>query len=92
MIYDLQVPTLSFFYGIKIQMYWDEHPPPHFQATKGGRLVVILIETLEVREGGLAPTDMALVLQWAKLHQSELKEAWELCTQLKPPIRITPLP
>ena len=86
------VPTLSFFYGIKIQMFWDEHPPPHFHATKGGRFVVIAIETLEVRDGALAPRDMALVLQWAKLHQVELKEAWELCTQLKPPTRITPLP
>ena len=26
------MPTLSFFYGIAIQMYWDDHPPPHFHA------------------------------------------------------------
>ena len=24
------VPTLSFFYGILIQMFWNDHAPPHF--------------------------------------------------------------
>lgn len=29
------MPTISMFYGILIQMYWDEHAPPHFHATYG---------------------------------------------------------
>ena len=24
------MPTLSFFYGILIQMFWNDHAPPHF--------------------------------------------------------------
>jgi hypothetical protein len=24
------VPTISIFYGIIIQMYWNDHAPPHF--------------------------------------------------------------
>ncbi len=23
------MPTISMFYGIVIQMFWKEHPPPH---------------------------------------------------------------
>jgi hypothetical protein len=87
----LRVPTLSFFYGIKIVMYWREHPPPHFHAKSAGETVVINILTLEVDRGALAPAKLALVLQWAKMHQSELLEAWELCTQQKSPQNITPL-
>ena len=26
------MPTLSAFYGIVIQMFWQDHPPPHFHA------------------------------------------------------------
>jgi hypothetical protein len=29
------MPTISVFYGIIIQMFWDEHAPPHFHATYG---------------------------------------------------------
>lgn len=29
------MPTISMFYGIIIQMYWDEHAPPHFHAIYG---------------------------------------------------------
>ncbi len=26
------MPTISTFYGILIQIYWQDHPPPHFHA------------------------------------------------------------
>jgi hypothetical protein len=26
------MPTISWFYGIAIRMYFLDHPPPHFQA------------------------------------------------------------
>jgi len=29
------MPTISMFYGMLIQMYWDEHAPPHFHAIYG---------------------------------------------------------
>lgn len=29
------VPTISRFFGILIQMYLDDHPPPHFHAIYG---------------------------------------------------------
>jgi len=86
------MPTLSVFYGIKIQMFWRDHPPPHFHATSEGSVVVIDIMTLAVLQGSLSPAKLALVLQWAKQNQQELLEAWELCTQQKSPNSITPLP
>jgi hypothetical protein len=32
------MPKISVFYGIVIQMFWREHPPPHFHALYGARL------------------------------------------------------
>lgn len=29
------MPTISRFFGILIQMYLDDHPPPHFHAIYG---------------------------------------------------------
>lgn len=29
------MPTICQFYGIMIQMFWNEHAPPHFHATYG---------------------------------------------------------
>jgi hypothetical protein len=86
------MPTLSFFHGIKIQMYWNEHPPPHFHASGEGDVVVVEIRTLAILRGDLSPKKLALVLEWAQLHQEELLEAWELCSKLQSPQTITPLP
>jgi hypothetical protein len=30
------VPRISAFYGIVIEMYFGDHPPPHFHARYGG--------------------------------------------------------
>ena len=29
------MPTIAWFYGIMIQMYYDDHNPPHFYARYG---------------------------------------------------------
>jgi hypothetical protein len=29
------MPTISYFYGIAIQMFWNDHSPPHFHALYG---------------------------------------------------------
>ena len=45
------MPTVATFDGIKIQFYWDEHPPPHFRAEFGEYRAMIDIEALEIIEG-----------------------------------------
>lgn len=86
------MPTLSWFHGIKIQMFWKEHPPPHFHARVAGKTVVIDIRDLSRIVGGLPPDSMNLVLEWAKQHQVELLEAWDLCSRQEQPKQIAPLP
>jgi hypothetical protein len=85
------MPTLSIFYGIVIQMYWQDHPPPHFHALYAEHEALIDIRTLEVLEGSLPRRALALVLQWARIHRAELTEDWNLCRQRQPPQAIEPL-
>jgi hypothetical protein len=85
------VPTLSSFYGIVIQMFWNEHAPPHFHALYGEFEVLVDIRTLGVLEGYLPRRAMALVLEWAAIHRMELLEDWDLCTAKQTPHKIDPL-
>jgi hypothetical protein len=85
------MPTIATFYGILIQMYWHDHPPPHFHALYAEHEARIDIRTLDVIESGIPRRALALVLEWAQDHRTELMEDWELCTRRQPPRKIAPL-
>ena len=72
------MPEISRFYGIVIQMYYGDHPPPHFHAYYGDATAKIDIHTLAVTEGALPRRALALVLEWAVQHRRELLEDWRL--------------
>lgn len=85
------MPTISTFYGIIIQMYWNDHAPPHFHAIYGASKATIDIQGIFICEGSLPGRIAQLVLRWAKLHQEELMEDWELCLGKQQPKVIDPL-
>jgi hypothetical protein len=85
------MPTLSVFYGIVIQMFWREHPPPHFHALYGEYEAQIDLRDLRVIRGALPRRATALVLEWAEEHRDELMEDWNLCSQLQTPRPIEPM-
>lgn len=85
------VPTLSVFYGIVIQMFWDEHAPPHFHALYGEHEAMVDIRTLEILRGHLPRRALVLVMEWASLHRAELLEDWDLCVRRQSPRKIAPL-
>ena len=86
------MPTLSFFYGILIQMYWDDHPPPHFHVRYSGYSGRYRIDTLIRLTGDIPPHTERLILQWARLHQAELLTSWYQCREGHTPSRIPGLP
>jgi hypothetical protein len=85
------MPTISIFYGILIQMFWDEHAPPHFHATYGEFKASVDIRRLRICDGALPRRAAQLVLDWAELHQAELLEDWDLCQAKQQPKPIDPL-
>jgi len=85
------MPLISTFYGILIQMFWRDHAPPHFHALYAEFEAQLDIRTLEVIEGYLPKRALALVLEWASDHRSELMENWELCARMQTPKKIAPL-
>lgn len=75
----IKMPTLSYFYGIYIKMYFQrkEHNPPHFHAIYGEYTGEIEIKTLKQIEGDLPPKAMELIKEWGELHKEELQKIWD---------------
>jgi hypothetical protein len=85
------MPTISEFYGILIQMFWNDHAPPHFHALYAGDEVLVNIKTLEIIKGAMPRRALSLVIEWAFEHRAELLEDWELCEKNQTPKKILPL-
>lgn len=85
------MPTICMFYGIIIQMFWNDHAPPHFHALYGEFEVLINIQTLEIIKGTMPRRALALVLEWAAEYRHELMEDWKLCELRQTPRKIAPL-
>jgi Domain of unknown function (DUF4160) len=85
------MPTISIFWGILIQMWWNDHNPPHFHCKYGEYQALIDIETLTILNGDMPKKTLNAILEWAQLHQAELMENWRLCQQSLPPNKIQPL-
>jgi hypothetical protein len=60
------MPTGSWFYGIAICMFYNDHEPPHFHAFYGEAAAVVSIETGEVIEGTRPRGARRLVREWAR--------------------------
>jgi hypothetical protein len=86
------MPELCRFYGIVIQMYYRDHPPPHFHALYAGQRATIDIETLAFIEGAIPGRARGLVIEWAALHQEELRAPFLQAAAMEAPGKIAPLP
>ncbi|NJC28522.1 DUF4160 domain-containing protein [Neolewinella antarctica] len=72
------MPTYYTIDGVKIQLFFNDHVPPHFHAVIAEHQVLIVIDSLEVLEGSLPKSKLKKIVKWAKENQEELKELWEL--------------
>lgn len=71
------MPEISRFFGIVIKMFFSDHAPPHFHAEYSGHEALVAIESLEVLRGELPRRALALVLEWAAVHRTELRADWD---------------
>jgi hypothetical protein len=85
------MPEISRFFGIVIAMFYSDHEPPHFHARYGQDQAIIGLDSLRVLEGRLPPRALGLVMEWAAVHQAELRADWELARRQAPLRKIAPL-
>lgn len=85
------MPEISRFLGIIIQMFIDDHNPPHFHAVYNEFEAEIIIYESHLLNGNLPPQILRKVLYWADLHRDELMQNWENLRAQKPIFKIKPL-
>ena len=85
------MPTICRFYGILIQMYYDDHNPPHFHAIYGKYKAVISIQDFAILEGDLPPKAVGLVMEWGRAHKNDLLKEWDFDRKKKSLFPIEPL-
>src|SRR5258708_21281858 len=59
------MPTVAVINGIKIELYFDEHPPPHFHARYAEFVAQIDLETLEIIKESMPRPQLRTIQGWA---------------------------
>ena len=85
------MPELSRFLGMVISIYFDDHNPPHFHVEYNDNEALISISDLSILRGSLPPRVMGLAMEWARLHQTELMENWNMVKESGKFFKIEPL-
>lgn len=85
------MPRISEFYGIVIEMYFADHPPPHFHARYGDDEATVVIATGDVLAGSLPGRALRLIRDWLDEHRAELEANWSRARRHERPATIAPL-
>lgn len=77
------MPTISYFYGIKIFIPPKDHFPPHFHVKYSEFNAKVEIANGKIISGRLPPKARALTEEWRISHIDELLENWQLMIDSK---------
>ena len=78
------MPTISEFFGIRIEIRFLDHNPPHFYAKYQKDKVFVEIKDGKVK-GEMSERALRMVLEWLDLHRDELMVAWQQASDGKDP-------
>ena len=78
------MPVISYFFGIYIRMYHDDHNPPHFHAEYQGHEGVFAIEDGAMLIGDMPRKAQKIIAEWAVEHRDALMADWELAVAMEP--------
>jgi hypothetical protein len=70
------MPTIAYFLGVAVRMFFNDHDPPHFHVRYQGYRARIVIASGEIIDGRLPPTVARLVKEWTALRRDALMRNW----------------
>jgi hypothetical protein len=88
------MPEISFFYGIKISLYFDDskkHNLPHIHVKYGAFTSSFAIDDGRLIKGKFPKSQSKLVQAWIEIHKKELMDDWQIAVNGGNPFRIDPL-
>ncbi len=82
MHYHAEMPTVKRFDRGRIEMYFGDHPPPHFHViTRNNERIAVEIEAMTVLAGKADPRDTDEALRWASRNRVELRARWQMYSE-----------
>jgi hypothetical protein len=63
--------------GIRITVYPNDHPPPHFHAAFAEYEATFSVATAELLEGSLPRSKLQAVKRWHMAHTDEIAYLWQ---------------
>jgi hypothetical protein len=70
------MPTIKRFSSSSINMYADDHNPPHFHIVGNEFKVSVAISTMEIITGDAQPRMIAEAMYWALNNREQLTSKW----------------
>jgi hypothetical protein len=70
------VPTIAYFLGIAVRMFFNDHDPPHFHVRYQQFRARVRIEDGVIIDGQLPPTVVRVVKEWTALRRDALIRNW----------------
>jgi hypothetical protein len=77
------MPTISYFYGIRIYLPPKDHNPPHFHVEYAEYKAQVDMKTGSILAGKLPPKARGLTEEWRIIHLDALLENWQLMLESK---------
>lgn len=71
------MPTIAYFLGIAVRMFFNDHDPPHFHVRYQGFRARVRIADGEVIDGRLPPTVTRVLKEWTALRREALMRNWQ---------------
>jgi hypothetical protein len=70
------LPTIAYFLGIAVRMYFNDHDPPHFHVRYQGFRARVSIADGEIIDGRLPKTAARILREWTALRRDALMQNW----------------
>lgn len=73
------MPTVGFIEGIKLEIFYRDHPPPHLHASSAEHELLVCIKDGAIYEGQLPKRLQRKVLDYVKVPENneKLMKLWE---------------
>src|SRR3954463_2042797 len=75
------MPTIAYFSGISVRMFFNDHEPPHFHVRYQATRARILIANGAVIDGKLPFRIARLLKRWTELRRKALIRNWHAATE-----------
>jgi hypothetical protein len=78
------VPTIAEFLGLRVTIFYRDHPPMHVHVTYQSHQARFLIETGELIDGSMPQRQRRLVKQWIVANCEALTDNWGRAERREP--------